>query len=62
MPILVSRFVPNTLNAVPPDADDMPVTPAGDMSSTNVQSALEELDAEINQMADMSLWFQNQLL
>ena len=63
MPIRVSDFVPDTVSpSVPPDADDVPVVPAGDMAATTVQSALEELDVEINQMIDMSTWFQNQLL
>lgn len=28
------------------DADDMPFTPAGDIAATNIQSAIEEVDAE----------------
>lgn len=45
-----------------PIASNVVVTPAGQLVATNAQTALQEIDQEINAMTDLSVWFANQLL
>lgn len=45
-----------------PIAANVVVTPAGQLVATNAQTALQEIDQEINAMTDLSVWFANQLL
>jgi hypothetical protein len=59
-----SEFLAAT-NPSPDDADDLAFVPTDTIAASTVQDAIEELEADVvsmNDMPDLSTWFQNQII
>lgn len=53
---------PVPVPVVPDNASSVVVTPVGDIVATNVQSALQEIDDEVNNLPSMQIVFETSLV